>query len=140
MDPLVSENSTPEIPAKAAGAKQKSFLVDANSGQHIRVLDPNDLFFIERSTGGIDVIPKDRAPNLFRRDGVNIKYADRGSDTAPKNSEFYVPIEEVEALVERLEQSGGREEAQAALTEDERREPVVAPDVKHITESDEPVR
>lgn len=140
MSPLVSENSSPEIPAKDAGAKQKTFLVDANSGQYIRVLDPADLFFIERSTGQIDVIAKDRAPNFFRRDGVNIKYADRGVDVAPKDSEFYVTIEEVEELVVRLEQSGGRAEAQAALTEDERREPEVAPDVKHITENDQPVR
>lgn len=134
---MLPERTNPE---PKASEPQKSYLIDAASGKFLKLLHPDDLFFIKRDAGNIDVVPKSRVSGLFRRDGVNIKYYDRGADIAPGNSAQYVTIEEVEELTEHLSDSTAREDAQTALTEDERRPESQEPRLKHITDNDPAVR
>lgn len=109
-------------------------ILDANSGQVVRLLSPDACFFVERATGQIDVVAKDRVSNLFRRDGENFKYFDRGADAPPKDAASYATIEQLEDLVQDVSDQA-REAAATAIDEPES---VTGPKTKHYSELDPP--
>ena len=107
-----------DAPEKGGGS-----VYDANNRQVIRVLDPSAVLFIERSTGSIDIVAKDRVSNLFRRvknerDGYDVLYFDRGQDHPPEDSDEYVSIDDIEDHVQELDEHA-REQSEAAKHEDE---------------------
>ena len=120
-------------------AEPETQLIDGMSGQAIRVLSPDAIVQIEKTTGEIVQIAKDRVPYHFRRSGHNIKFLDRGVDAPPPDSESYVTIEEVEELEEELDKDT-REEVKASLSEDERRPTNPAADNVRITDIEPPKR
>jgi len=108
------EPEAPEAP--------ETLLIDQHSGQIIRVFDLGAVFGVEKSTGSVDLIAKDRARNAFRRSGSNIVFSPMGFDTPPADSAAYVTIEEVEDICTEVTEQA-REHAKSALTEDERKQP-----------------
>lgn len=104
--------------------KPTAIVLDGNGGTPVRLLTPDAFFFIEKATGHIDIVPKDRVSNLFRRDGDNLKYFSHGSDAPPADPAQYVTIEELEDLAEGVSDQA-RQSAKDALEEPRPPEPPV---------------
>lgn len=114
--------------------KPTPIILDANSGQVVRLLHPDACFFIERTTGNVDVVAKDRVSNAFRRDGDGFKYYSHGADKPPLDPGSYATIEDLESLVENVSDDA-REGARLARQEPP---PVQTSTPKHITDLDPP--
>lgn len=97
----------PKAKAKApAKAKKEIRILEATDKQPVKLLDPSSIFFVERSTGTIDIVTKASTGSTFTKElddkgkeTGDILYYDRGVSAPP---EVHVSIEEMEALVKSL--------------------------------------